>query len=281
MPAQPQDHAKPSPAPTPALVSLSGVAVSFGGRPVLDAVDLEVAAGEIVTLIGPNGAGKSTLLHVVLGLVKPARGLVRVKPGLRTGYLPQRVQMDPVLPLSVRRFLNLPRRHGAAALAAALGRVGADYVMERPVSALSGGELQRVLLARALLREPELLILDEPLQGVDLSGQTSLFSLIGSLRQELGCAIIMVSHDLHVVMAGTDRVVCLNRHVCCSGKPEAVSHDPAYIELFGPRAARELALYSHHHDHQHDLAGGEIRPGPPAGPADAREAAGRDAEGAG
>lgn len=264
MAKRPQNYA-----PSPALVSLSGVAVSLGGRAVLEGVDLEVAAGEIVTLIGPNGAGKSTLLHVVLGLVKPARGLVRVKPGLKTGYIPQRVKVDPVLPLTVRRFLNLPQRHGIAALEAALVRVGADYVMEQPVSALSGGELQRVLLARALLREPELLILDEPLQGVDLSGQTSLFNLIGSLREELGCAIIMVSHDLHIVMAGTDRVVCLNRHVCCSGKPEAISHDPAYLELFGPQAARELALYSHHHDHHHDLAGEEIRPAP--GPRGARE----------
>ncbi len=243
-------------APTTApLVSLTGIDVSFAGRQVLESVDLEVGPGEIVTLIGPNGAGKSTLLHVVLGLVRPDRGAVALRPGLRIGYIPQRLKIDPVLPLTVRRFLNLPRRHDGQSLRSALERVGAPDLLERPVSALSGGELQRVLIARALLGRPELLILDEPFQGVDYTGQTSLFRLIVGLRGEAGRAIVLVSHDLHMVMAGTDRVICLNRHVCCTGKPESVSLHPSYLDLFGPQAAEGLALYSHDHDHRHDLAG--------------------------
>ena len=236
---------------------------------VLEAVDLDLFANSIVTLIGPNGAGKSTLLKVVLGLQAPESGAVRRKQGLVVGYVPQRLKIDPIFPLTVRRFLSLPKKRREDEILTMLEEVGAAYIIDQPVQDLSGGEAQRMLLARALLRRPDLLILDEPLQGVDFSGQISLFKLIERLRHDRGCGIIMVSHDLHIVMAGTDRVICLNRHICCSGQPESVSQHPEYLALFGPQAATGLAVYSHSHDHHHNLSGDLVsdHPKPDAGEA--------------
>ena len=245
---------------TGALVTLEAVAVGFGALEVLEHIDLELRPGEIVTLIGPNGAGKTTLVRVVLGLIAPDRGRLRRRAGLTVGYLPQKFAVDTTLPLTVRGFLCLPRPRPAAALEAALAEVGVGYLLDRAVQALSGGELQRVLLARALLRDPELLVLDEPLQGVDFTGQLALFELIGAVRRRRNCGVLLVSHDLHLIMAGTDRVVCLNRHVCCSGAPEAVSRHPEYLALFGPHAARGLAVYTHDHDHDHGLSGEVVAP---------------------
>jgi len=242
----------------PPLVEAKGISVSFGRRKVLSHVDLTVSRGEIVTLIGPNGSGKTTLIRTLLGLTKPDRGTVTTTPGLTIGYVPQQLALDPVLPLTVRRFLNLPRRHPEAAIRAALAEVGAEPLTERAVQALSGGETQRILLARALLRDPDLLVLDEPLASVDFRGQIELFDLIAAVRQRRGCGVLVVSHDLHLVMAGTDRVICLNQHICCSGKPDAVSQHPEFLALFGPKAADSLAVYSHHHDHHHDLSGAAV-----------------------
>ena len=245
-----------------ALVAAEHLEARYGATLALSHVDLTVSAGEIVTLIGPNGAGKSTLVRIILGLMAPSAGRVWRRPGLRIGYLPQRVAIDPVLPLTVRRFLGLARPGVAEAdLREALDEVAAAELIDHSVHALSGGEFQRVLLARALLRRPQLVVLDEPAQGVDFGGQIALYDLIGHLRRRHGVGVLMVSHDLHVVMAATDRVVCLNRHVCCSGAPEAVSRNPAYTELFGAAAARGLAIYSHDHDHEHDLKGAVVHPG--------------------
>ena len=241
-----------------ALIAARGIDVDFGRSKVLARVDLTVCRGEIVTLIGPNGSGKTTLVRVVLGLLKPQAGEIRRRPGLSIGYVPQRLSIDPALPLTVRRFLCLPRPQPDAALRQALDEVGAGYLIEQPIQGLSGGELQRMLLARALLRDPDLLVLDEPLQGVDFNGQLALFELIGAVRQRRDCGVLMVSHDLHLVMAGTDRVVCLNHHVCCTGAPEAVSRHPEYLALFGPHAAEGLAVYTHAHDHQHDISGAVV-----------------------
>lgn len=227
----------------------------LGGRAVLDHVDLTVTAGEIVTIIGPNGAGKTTLLRVLLGLIKPDSGAVWHKPALRVGYVPQSLKIDETLPLPARRFLTLGGPAPTPRLQAALDEVGAGHILNSPIQAISGGEMRRVLLARALLREPELLVLDEPVQGVDVAGQADLFDLILAIRNKRGCGVLMVSHDLHLVMAATDIVVCLNHHVCCTGRPEAVKADPAYLALFGPKVAGALALYAHHHDHTHDAAG--------------------------
>ena len=237
------------------LISARDIEVNFAGRKTLEHVDLDVFPGEIITLIGPNGAGKSTLIRVMLGLLKPERGRVSRKDGISIGYLPQRLSVDPTLPLTVRSLLCLPRPHREARLEEVLSEVNVAYAMDRPLQVLSGGELQRVLLARALLRDPDLLVLDEPLQSVDFAGQIALFELIRQVRERRGCGVLMVSHDLHVVMANTDRVLCLNRHVCCSGVPEAVSRHPEYLALFGPSGAESLAIYVHDHDHQHALSG--------------------------
>jgi zinc transport system ATP-binding protein len=228
------------------LLRLRGVSVTLGGAPVLEGVDLDVAAGEIVTLIGPNGAGKTTLLRVALGLLVPDRGEVHRRPGARVGYMPQRLQVDPTLPLSVRRFLTLGAPRSGPRVEQALERVGAGQTIRTAIHAISGGETQRVLLARALLRDPELLVLDEPTQGVDLAGQEELFALITGIRDERRCGVLMVSHDLHLVMGSTDRVVCLNRSVCCTGAPHSVGDDPAYRRLF-PASTPGLSVYAHRH----------------------------------
>jgi zinc transport system ATP-binding protein len=250
------------------LVAVEGLEVRFGATRALTQVALTVDEGEVVTLIGPNGAGKSTLVRAVLGLITPSAGRVWRRPGLRIGYVPQRMTIDPVLPLTVGRFLSLARPGPARKIAAALERVAAAALAGQSIHELSGGEFQRVLLARALMRDPELLVLDEPVQGVDFAGQIALYDLIGRLRESLGLGVLMVSHDLHVVMAATDRVVCLNHHVCCSGAPEAVSRNPEYTALFGAAAARGLAIYSHRHDHEHDLKGDVVPAGHDHDPGD-------------
>ena len=205
--------------PPNALISAAAIDYARGGTQILFQVGLVVRQGEIVTLIGPNGSGKTTLVRILLGILKPDAGCVRGKPGLTVGYVPQRLHIDTALPLTVRRLLSLPRKAEPRRLTSALEEVGANYLIDRQVQDLSGGETQRMLLARALLREPDLLVLDEPLQGIDFAGQLELSDLIARVRRRRGCGILMVSHDLHLVMAGTDQVVCLNHHVCCTGEP--------------------------------------------------------------
>jgi zinc transport system ATP-binding protein len=236
------------------LLSARGLILKRGGRAILEDVDIDINEREIVTLIGPNGAGKTTLARVLLGLETPDRGSVQRRAGLKIGYVPQRFDRDPALPMTVERFLQLGAARGSH-LAVVLEEVGAGSLIHQQLSALSGGELQRVTLARALLRNPTLLVLDEPVRGVDYVGEAELYSLIGRLRTVRGLGVLLVSHDLHVVMAQSDRVVCLNRHVCCSGVPETVAQHPEYVRLFGAQTARAFALYHHEHDHSHDLAG--------------------------
>ncbi|KAA0694193.1 zinc ABC transporter ATP-binding protein ZnuC [Halopseudomonas laoshanensis] len=236
------------------LLSLSNVSLRLHGNPVLESVSLSVKRGEVVTLIGPNGAGKTSLVRVVLGLLKTDSGKVQRQPRMRIGYMPQKLQVDATLPLTVMRFLLLAPGAKRSEALQALEDVGAGHLLERPLQQVSGGELQRILLARALLRNPDLLVLDEPVQGVDVNGQIELYQLITRLRDRYNCGVLMVSHDLHLVMATTTTVVCLNRHVCCSGHPEQVSLDPAFVALFGEQASA-LAVYNHHHDHDHDLHG--------------------------
>jgi zinc transport system ATP-binding protein len=247
------------------LVGVRGVSLRFDGAPVLDHVDLTVSRGEIVTVIGPNGAGKSTLLRVVLGLQKPVAGQLERVADLRIGYMPQRIAVDTTLPLTVRRFLSLGGRVAPGTRQAVLDELGVGYLLDKPFQRVSGGEMQRVLLARAALRAPDLLVLDEPAQNLDVGGQPEMYELIRTLRDRLGCGVLMVSHDLHLVMAATDRVVCLNHHVCCTGHPHDVREHPEYIALFPAEATAGLGVYTHHHDHSHAPAG-DVMPRPDGEP---------------
>lgn len=237
------------------LISARGLSLSRGGRNLLDHVDLDVHAGEVVTLIGPNGAGKSTLVRALLGLIKPDRGKVERAKGLKIGYLPQRFDRDASIPLTVNRFLTLSATAANGEVASVLKEVGAGALGEAQISTLSGGEFQRVALAKTLIGKPSLLVLDEPVQNVDYAGEADLYRLIGEIRSRRGCGILLVSHDLHVVLGESDRVICLNGHICCSGVPESVAQHPEYMRLFGPSAAGAYAVYSHDHDHVHGLSG--------------------------
>lgn len=216
-------------------------------------VDLCVHAGKIVTLIGPNGSGKSTTVRMALGMLAPNEGTVHRKIGLRVGYVPQVLALDPTLPLTVKRFMKL--MGPCAGAKDALERTGVAHLKDVEMQTLSGGQRQRVLFARAIAQKPELLVLDEPVQGVDTSGQTAIYNLIGSLRDETGCGVLLISHDLHIVMAATDHVVCLNGHVCCQGTPKAVAANESYQHLFGVSGESAIALYAHEHDHTHQPDG--------------------------
>lgn len=234
------------------LVALEDVSVAFGGHVVLSDISLAIEPGEIVTVVGPNGSGKSTLLRCIIGAVTPNAGRVIRSPGLRIGYVPQKLHIDPTLPITVRRFLSLPTRISDVDAQEALDRAGAGRLGQRQMASLSGGQFQRVLLARALLSRPQLLILDEATQGLDQPGAAAFYETIERVRREYGCAVLMVSHELHVVMAASDRVICLNTHICCHGTPDHVASAPEYQALFGSGTHGALALYRHEHDHSHD-----------------------------
>jgi zinc transport system ATP-binding protein len=235
-----------------ALIDIQGLNHYQGARHLLQNIKLKIIPSQIQTLIGPNGAGKSTLLKLMLGLEPVQAGSIRHRQDLRVGYMPQRVSIDDTLPLRVSDFLALTKGASSKDQQQALDKVGANHLSKTPFQTLSGGETQRVLLARALLRKPNLLVLDEPVQGVDVKGQSELYSLIESIKDDMGCAIFMVSHDLHYVMSSTDEVLCLNGHICCQGSPDSVSVHPSYLELFGRKIPAKLAHYTHHHDHSHD-----------------------------
>ena len=240
------------------LIETRDMSLRYSDAPVLSHVDFAISKGEIVTVVGPNGSGKSTLIRALLGALKPTKGSVLRQPGLKIGYVPQRLAIDASLPMTVARFLSLPDRKDAAAVAAVMARVGIEGLNSRQMTALSGGQFQRVLLARALLVQPDILILDEPTQGLDHPGVESFYRLIEEVRQETKAAVLLVSHDLHVVMRASDRVICLNGHVCCEGSPAVVSEAPEYRALFGLGTGGALALYRHEHDHDHDHVHDEV-----------------------
>jgi len=234
------------------LVTLQNLTIRHSGNPVLSEVNFHIHAGEIVTVVGPNGSGKSTLLRAIIGALRPSSGQVIRAKGLRIGYVPQKLHIDPTLPLTVRRFLSLPLRVSNSVANQALEQAGAGKLADQQMARLSGGQFQRVLLARALLCDPQLLILDEATQGLDQPGSAGFYQQIATVRQQLGCAVLMVSHELHVVMAASDRVICLNGHICCEGEPEHVASAPEYRALFGSGTHGALALYRHEHNHTHD-----------------------------
>ncbi len=244
------------------VVSASDLSVRLDGRLILEDVNVEISAGEIVTIVGPNGSGKSTFLRTLIGATPLASGTVVRPPKLRVGYVPQKLALDAALPMTVQRFLGLPKRIGETDAINALELAGVPDLRHRQMTDLSGGQFQRVLLARALLERPQLLLLDEATQGLDQPGAAAFYQRIEQVRQELGCAIVMVSHDLHVVMAASDRVLCLNGHICCEGSPQMVADAPEYRALFGSGTKGTMALYQHrhshshdHHNHEHDKAG--------------------------
>ena len=235
------------------LVSVENISVGYGANTVLRNVSFAVTPQEIVTIVGPNGSGKTTLLRTLIGAVRPTQGRINRQSGLKIGYVPQKLHIDPTLPITVNRFLKLPDlKAGRKACAAALEQAGVPDLTNRQMSALSGGQLQRVLLARALINEPDLLLLDEATQGLDQPGSAAFYRQIEEVRRNTGCAVVMISHELHVVMSASDRVICLNGHVCCEGTPEIVSAAPEYRALFGTGTGGALALYRHDHDHAHD-----------------------------
>ena len=233
------------------LVALRDAGVNRAGKWLVRGVSMTVDAGEIVTLIGPNGSGKSTTAKMALGVYQPDEGEVERQQSLRIGYVPQKFSIDWTLPLTVKRFMRLTRQVAETDVLAAMKSTETRHLANEEVRTLSGGEFQRVLLARAMASKPELLVLDEPVQGVDFNGEIALYDLIKDIRDDLNCGVLLISHDLHVVMAATDRVICLNGHVCCSGTPKSVASSDEYKALFGARAASGLAIYEHHHDHQH------------------------------
>lgn len=234
------------------LIATQGVSVQIGAKQILSNVDLSIGQGEIVTLVGPNGSGKTTLLKVLIGAQTPTRGAVMREAGLRIGYVPQRLAIERAMPMTVSRWLALSGFASVAERKSIAERVGIVPLLDQQMASLSGGEFQRALLAHALLIRPDLLVLDEPTQGLDQPAVAAFYRLIDEVRREQRCAVLMVSHDLHVVMRSSDHVICLNGHVCCQGTPTLVSAAPEYQALFGFGTEGALALYRHEHDHRHD-----------------------------
>jgi zinc transport system ATP-binding protein len=241
--------------PAELLLSAKQISYSRGQKLILDRISFELYRGQITTIIGPNGAGKSTLSSIVNGLIDNFSGEIERLPGLRIGYLPQKVYVNTLMPLSVERLLQLTRSVLTSEVDAALAQTGVAHLKHRQVQSLSEGELKRVLLARTTLGKPDLIVLDEPTAGVDVTGELKMYELIGEFRKQLDCGILLVSHDLHLVMSKTDQVLCLNQHLCCSGLPESVSQHPEYLALFGQQSGDSIAVYTHRHDHVHDVSG--------------------------
>ncbi len=233
------------------LIKAEQLTVRRGGQDILSAIDLTLRRGKITTLIGPNGAGKTTLAHALLGIIRPSSGSLTLQPAIKFGFVPQFLSIDKTLPLTSSEFLKLPKRLKPRELEAALEQVNIVHIKDRPLYALSGSEIKKLLLARALLRKPDLFVLDEPTAFLDPAGQAKFYRFISQLPKLYHCSVLLISHDLHVVMADADEVICLNRHICCHGAPHDVRQDPQYHALFGT-AGEALSIYPHQHDHSHD-----------------------------
>ncbi|WP_040975656.1 zinc ABC transporter ATP-binding protein ZnuC [Necropsobacter massiliensis] len=240
---------------TQPLIELKHINVRFEQKNALQNINLTIYPDSVITIVGPNGGGKSTLLKVLLKLLPPTSGEVIYHRNVRIGYVPQKIHLDHSLPMTVEKFLSLKKGISKSAIRDTLALLSIGELLHNSMQKLSGGEMQRVLLARAILNKPHLLVLDEPTQGVDINGQAELYQLIHQTRQTLNCAVLMVSHDLHIVMADTNEVLCINQHVCCAGSPESVSNDPTFIHFFGDQLSKNIAFYTHHHNHKHDIHG--------------------------
>jgi len=233
------------------LIEITNLSVRYGSEPVLQNMNLSLEDGEIVTIVGPNGSGKTTLFKAIIGTAPISTGKVKMRPNLKIGYVPQQLIIDQTLPITVERFLKVAQKTNENALKKALNLMGTENLLKFQMSNLSGGELQRVLLARALIGEPDVLLLDEATQGLDQPGVATFYRKVDDIRKNTDCAVLMISHDLHVVMSASDRVICLNGHICCEGAPDSVASSPEYQALFGSDVAGTFALYRHHHDHIH------------------------------
>ena len=225
------------------LIKINDLNIQYGNKKVLQNFNLLLAEREIVTIVGPNGSGKTTLFKAIIGTAPIKTGTVELKPNLKIGYVPQQLNIDRSLPLTVDRFLRLTHNK----VKNTLKIVNIEDILNHQISNLSGGQMQRVLLASAILNRPDVLLLDEATRGLDQPGTAAFYRLVETIRKETGCAILMISHDLHVVMAASDRVICLNTHICCEGAPQAVARSPEYKALFGPDIDGAFALYQHSH----------------------------------
>jgi zinc transport system ATP-binding protein len=234
------------------LISANNISLSHHGKSILDKVSFELKQGEFITLIGPNGAGKSSLIKVLLGLTKADSGNIERANNIKLGYTPQTFKPNPFIPISVIDFLNLNQKVNQSFLHETATLTGTESLLDSPLKNLSGGELQRVLLTRALLNKPNVLILDEPAQNLDVNGQMHLYKLIQNIHQQQGCAVLMVSHDLHRVMKESTQVLCLYHHICCIGQPESILKDSQFNDLFADQMDDLMATYEHHHNHCHD-----------------------------
>ncbi len=234
------------------LIKISNLEVKYGSKFVLKNMNLSLKAGEIVTIVGPNGSGKTTLFKAIIGTVPISKGTIEVKPNLRIGYVPQQLKIDQTLPITVERFLKLSNINFEKSQDKTELILGSKDLLDVQINSLSGGEMQRVLLARALINDPQVLLLDEATRGLDQPGVAAFYRKIENIRKSTNCAILMISHDLHVVMSSSDRVICVNGHICCQGTPEIVATSPEYQALFGGDVDGTFALYRHHHDHKHD-----------------------------
>lgn len=237
------------------LIELQNISVATAQKTILQDINLKIYPNSVITIVGPNGGGKSTLLKVLLKLISPNTGKVAYSNQVRIGYVPQKIQLDQTLPITVAKFLQLKNGIGQQDIENALNLLSIQHLSQSSLHKLSGGEMQRVLLARAILNKPNLLVLDEPTQGVDINGQVELYQLIKTMRETLNCAVLMVSHDLHLVMVDTNEVLCVNQHICCAGTPETISNDPEFIHFFGDQFAKNIAVYTHNHNHRHNLHG--------------------------
>lgn len=229
------------------LLSIQDLNIKFNEHQILKDINFDVYTNQIITIIGPNGAGKSTLIKAILGFIKPSNGKIIRSPNLKIGYVPQKIHFPEQIPITALQFLKLNNNFNTNIHT----ELNINPLLNKSIHKLSGGELQRILLTKALYNKPNLLLLDEPTQSIDLNGQAEFYKLCGYLQQQLNCAILMASHDLHIVMSGTNSVICLNNHVCCHGLPTTVSQHPEFIQLFGEHMTK-LAIYHHHHDHKHE-----------------------------
>ena len=233
------------------LLEITDLNVQYGSKVILQNINLSLADGEIVTIVGPNGSGKTTLFKAIIGTAPINTGTLKIRPNLKIGYVPQQLIIDKTLPITVERFLKVAQKTNMKTLANAMNLVGTEDLLTFQMNNLSGGELQRVLLARALIAQPDVLLLDEATRGLDQPGVATFYRMVDGIRKNTNCAVLMISHDLHVVMGASDRVICLNGHICCEGAPNSVASSPEYQALFGSDVDGTFALYRHHHDHNH------------------------------